>query len=239
MYVVWNGSTRIIETGSFVPGPIGVNAPGCPYNIGCVASACFFPTFGIVANPSVSITCSFVTYEKGQCGEGQCYARAFCGGTVVAQGCVNYPICGGFLSPDDSKDFNLFKALGLKEIIYTDQKLLELVNAKSVEIKVENMEVQDSQGKVLQKNEIKNIAFNIYPNPFSEIFNLKIESPERTEIKMDLRNVLGSTVYSKIISLEEGVNEKVINVQNLPSSIYFVNIYQNGLLIGTEKIIKE
>lgn len=80
---------------------------------------------------------------------------------------------------------------------------------------------------------IENGSFFIFPNPATDILNVKIpEKFKSSEIK--LTNIIGKTVLN--IKLNNSNN--ILNIRNLPSGIYFVSIISNGSIINTQKLIK-
>jgi len=63
--------------------------------------------------------------------------------------------------------------------------------------------------------------FYVYPNPSSEIINLKSSINSREKYKIILTNNLGQVVLDKKCS---DLNNLEINIQNLEPGIYFINI---------------
>ncbi|XMO85102.1 T9SS type A sorting domain-containing protein [Algibacter sp. AS12] len=84
---------------------------------------------------------------------------------------------------------------------------------------------------VLSQNEFIVDAFNYYPNPVKDELNLKAKHPIA---KIEIFNTLGNIVW--IISNVNALKTN-INVSNLPSGVYFINVYSNQK-IKTIKIVK-
>ncbi len=89
-------------------------------------------------------------------------------------------------------------------------------------------------------NKIKNNYENlIYPNPTNGILNVEFNPDSNRELnnqtQLSFFNIYGKEVKRiKLIA-----NETQINISELSSGIYFVQLMQDGKIMGTEKIIKE
>jgi hypothetical protein len=79
-------------------------------------------------------------------------------------------------------------------------------------------------------------GFSVYPNPGDGIFNIKLESPTETEVTMILTDGLGKVVLSNTWSLFEGQNSYQLDLINLASGVYQVQILQGDRLM-TKKIV--
>ena len=77
-------------------------------------------------------------------------------------------------------------------------------------------------------------GFECYPNPASDILNIKINSDEAQKIIVEIYNQLSQKVISKEINYEN--YEFEINTKNLESGIYFVKI-GIGNVIYSKKVI--
>jgi hypothetical protein len=74
--------------------------------------------------------------------------------------------------------------------------------------------------------EISTDDFKVYPNPASHEINVKYTSDEK-EVKIEVINTKGSIVSSKKIHSSNGNYEEKLNVEALPSGIYFIKINGN------------
>lgn len=91
--------------------------------------------------------------------------------------------------------------------------------------------------KPIQQNS-KAIEVNIYPNPFSSNITLTIQSEAIKETTITVRNLLAQKVFE---TKEENRNNsftKTINLNSLPSGIYFFEVSSNNIRIVKE-IVKE
>ena len=66
----------------------------------------------------------------------------------------------------------------------------------------------------------ENIIFNLYPNPASDIVNVKIENKNNTDLTLNIYNVIGKLISSEILQQ----NQKQFNVGYLSNGIYMVEI---------------
>lgn len=82
------------------------------------------------------------------------------------------------------------------------------------------------------EEDIAKAQISVYPNPASEIVNVKLES-HVNNVDFKLYNVLGDLVVSK--TLNEGQNP--IDVKQLPNGIYFYSVLQAGDIVETKKLV--
>ena len=80
---------------------------------------------------------------------------------------------------------------------------------------------------------IKNENLKVYPNPTKDVLNIDVKDPFYMEYStLKVRDVLGKTVL-------ECMFHEVINIKELESGIYFLELYNKRKLIAVEKIIRE
>lgn len=82
-------------------------------------------------------------------------------------------------------------------------------------------------------NTIETEGFGLYPNPVKE--HLKIELPKGlNEVQLEILDLTGKTaLYQTVTSATQ------ISTTSFEAGMYLVNFYQNGVRIGSEKLIKE
>jgi len=102
----------------------------------------------------------------------------------------------------------------------------------------ERFQVDDETREMFENSTDQNIKLEVYPNPFAERVNVKIEEFE-TEQKVqnyyfELFDTAGNMVNSEPIA--DGVKE--IHLNNLPRGIYFLVLYSEGKLLKSFKLIK-
>ena len=86
--------------------------------------------------------------------------------------------------------------------------------------------------KIAQIEEPINDAIQLYPNPAKESFNVTSKDENIKELK--IYNMLGALVYSSII------NDKIstINIQGLPTGIYFAKLIMENSIISRKLTIE-
>lgn len=75
----------------------------------------------------------------------------------------------------------------------------------------------------------------VYPNPAKDILNIDLNGLEKTELTIEIRNMLGQLVY-KTQSLNQFL---VISTNLISSGVYSVNVIQNNKTIFIKKIVVE
>ena len=75
----------------------------------------------------------------------------------------------------------------------------------------------------------------VYPNPASDIINLRFDSPLEGEITVTLLDSQGKLVKSDMI--ESTMLEKQLNLQDLPAGIYYLRLIR-GKLVNVYKVVK-
>ncbi len=82
-----------------------------------------------------------------------------------------------------------------------------------------------------------NNSVNVYPNPSSGVFKLKIEteSNEVENLEIKITNVLGEEILKD--KIKEG--KAVLDISALNNDIYFLNLFQDNKLITTKKLVKQ
>lgn len=93
----------------------------------------------------------------------------------------------------------------------------------------ENGEVLKVDNSTLSIQELNKNSYSIYPNPAKNIINIRLT--ENNQLKnLNITNLFGQKVYS--------TNEKNIDVSNLQTGIYILNVKTEKGIV-TEKIIKQ
>ena len=77
-------------------------------------------------------------------------------------------------------------------------------------------------------DENDNFGFAIYPNPMNSKATIKVNLSERSDVRLDVVNILGEVNLSKTFGLNVGNNSIDLDVSNLTSGIYFAHITANG-----------
>ena len=80
-------------------------------------------------------------------------------------------------------------------------------------------------------------SLKVFPNPVDENVNIQIEIRQNTNLNISVNNLLGKTIFMENKDLNEGIQTMNINLRNLPSGIYFLNL-SDGQEIISHKIMK-
>jgi len=80
-------------------------------------------------------------------------------------------------------------------------------------------------------------SLKVFPNPVDENMNIQIEIRQNTNLNISVNNLLGKTIFTENKDLQEGIQTMNINLKNLPSGIYFLNL-SDGQEIISHKIMK-
>ena len=108
-----------------------------------------------------------------------------------------------------------------------------LVTSFSVRLYIE---VEDG-GDPVSVEEIVVTSASAYPNPFTDIINVEIESAISEDVEISVVNLSGQVVYMTNKYLSAGLNSFEINADNYVSGVYFIRI--NGTQINeTMKMVK-
>jgi hypothetical protein len=87
----------------------------------------------------------------------------------------------------------------------------------------------------VEENILNPVRVTIFPNPASEIINIEFDSPTERELKLFLLDAQGKLVKTE--QIESGITNKQINMQDLPSGIYYLRVI-NGKLVNVYKVVK-
>ncbi len=87
---------------------------------------------------------------------------------------------------------------------------------------------------VAQLTKINN-SISVYPNPSAGVFNLVAENISSPQVKINVSNILGETVYAKTLQNQTGKVNEQINLSVLPAGTYFITL-QSANEIRTVKI---
>jgi hypothetical protein len=79
------------------------------------------------------------------------------------------------------------------------------------------------------------VNIKVFPNPASDVLNIRFESPVEEEIGLTILDSQGKLIKSDII--EASVNEKQINLQDLAGGIYYLKLTK-GKLVNVYKVVK-
>jgi PKD repeat protein len=80
------------------------------------------------------------------------------------------------------------------------------------------------------------VEVNVYPNPNTGLFNLKVRTESMENISISIRNMIGETIHTEEHVPVDGELIRTINLDTFAEGVYFLLI-DNGKHTWTEKII--
>jgi CHRD domain/Secretion system C-terminal sorting domain len=81
-------------------------------------------------------------------------------------------------------------------------------------------------------------AVKMAPNPTSERVNLTFDSNEQLAAQIVVSDLTGRQISAQNVQILRGPNNLEVNVSNLNSGIYFIQMRQANRLLFTEKVVK-
>jgi hypothetical protein len=87
----------------------------------------------------------------------------------------------------------------------------------------------------VEENLVNPVKITVFPNPASEMINVEFETPTDAEVSLFLLSNQGSLV--KTLQIPTGTLTKEINMQDLPSGIYYLRLVK-GKLVNVYKVVK-
>lgn len=103
-------------------------------------------------------------------------------------------------------------------------------------IPITTEEMQALKNKWMNTGIVPNFSKNIkiITNPANDYLQLVIENSGLENIEVGIYDILGK----KLIYRSALINNAIVNIENLPSGVYFVEVYQEGKRLATTKFIK-
>ncbi|MDQ3110081.1 MAG: T9SS type A sorting domain-containing protein [Bacteroidota bacterium] len=81
-------------------------------------------------------------------------------------------------------------------------------------------------------------AVEVYPNPANTSANVKIKLANAQEVTVSVYNTTGQLVSSQVKNLSAGISMIALDVANLPSGIYFINVTEGTSTISKKLIVE-
>jgi hypothetical protein len=81
---------------------------------------------------------------------------------------------------------------------------------------------------------VQNLGLHIYPNPSTGILNIELNATLEKPLSISIRDALGRTV--KQLSLSASTK---IDLSDVKEGIYFLQVWEDGRLVASEKLVRE
>jgi hypothetical protein len=110
-------------------------------------------------------------------------------------------------------------------VVLIDNGTGEIINAEKQSISGANV------------NEMETIAFNVYPNPASDLVNISFEG-ENTDYSISLMDIQGRVISSREIANASGEQVVSFSTENVAKGSYIVTVTSNGATTTKNVVIK-
>lgn len=85
------------------------------------------------------------------------------------------------------------------------------------------------------ESDIQSYNISMYPNPTTNIFNLKFESDTVSDLNVEIMSIEGKTINTFKLSNYESLQ---LNISNLSQGVYITNFYSGNVLISSKRLVK-
>ena len=125
---------------------------------------------------------------------------------------------------------------------YMDKNAFEKSNSKQLfyrlkQIDLDNKSTYSNTIRVSQDGSAEE-TISVYPNPFSNWINIKLNFIQAAQVNLELFDVQGTLVYQKNYAFEEGEHIKTVEPNlDIPAGVYFLHLIINDS-VKTIKLIK-
>lgn len=76
------------------------------------------------------------------------------------------------------------------------------------------------------------------PNPFTNYTNISFNASTKSKVTFSVKNVLGKTVFKKLVATKTGKNTIPFYKNNLPTGVYIYSIQNEKKIISKRLVIK-
>ncbi len=77
--------------------------------------------------------------------------------------------------------------------------------------------------------------FILYPNPANDFTTIMLERPLKKKTEVRFYNMIGEEIFTE--TAEQGMIDITIEVSCLPASLYLCTLWQEGVMIGSKKVV--
>ena len=123
----------------------------------------------------------------------------------------------------------------------TDDKAFAQSNTVLYRLKMVDNDGSFTYSKVITVQQQRTGGFSrlkLYPNPTQNALNLTIDAPNAAIQTVDIIDVVGKVWQHKTLNLLRGQNQDVLDVQSLPTGVYFLQMVDNKGIREVTRFIK-
>ncbi len=140
---------------------------------------------------------------------------------------------------DNGWEISTFNANGASIISGTGEAIVSVKSANELGCEVSHSITLTCERSVTSASTIKAVeTLAIMPNPVSDRLTLQLESSQSSSFDLSIVDMLGRTLKRQVIDVHNGQNSFEIEVMDLISGAYFINL-QNGKEHQAIKFIKQ
>ncbi len=124
----------------------------------------------------------------------------------------------------------------LTVVVHDDSHMLKIDNHETTHVYTVTWTITKSALGIDDiTSEENNFNISLFPNPTNNILNLKVESKNTVNLKVDIISLDGKKIKSTKISNYEN-NE--VDISHLSQGLYLANFYSNHILITSKRFVK-
>lgn len=101
-----------------------------------------------------------------------------------------------------------------------------------------SLKYDNSATSIAELNNNSLSAFDLFPNPATDVTVLKVNSQKSMDAKVIIYNALGAIVSEKPVTILEGKNKIEVNVSDLSAGVYFTQIKMGSGIVTKKLIVK-
>mgnify|MGYP000156227219 CR=1 FL=1 len=125
----------------------------------------------------------------------------------------------------------------LTTVVYDATALVNIDNYSTTQARTITWTIDNSTlGIATIASETNSLSISVFPNPSHSVINFNIESENDTNLKVDILSIDGKKIKSIPLSNYE---IQQVDISFLSNGLYLANIYANGALVASKKLVKK
>ena len=85
------------------------------------------------------------------------------------------------------------------------------------------------------ESEVNSYNISMFPNPTTNVLNLKFESNTVSDLNVEIMSIDGKTINTSKLSNYES---QQVDISNLSQGVYITNFYSGNVLIASKRLVK-